>query len=308
MAMNSAGETIMNNFSDGESMIENIKEIQNTDPSVVQEIIRSLGRDTVGFLINLVIAVVIYLVSRKLIKVLRDLVKRTLEKRQLDVGIIQFLDSFLYISLNIILVFTILTTFGVTTGSIIAILGSAGLAVGLALQGSLSNFAGGVLILLLKPFKVGDYIVEDEHKNEGTVTEISVFYTKLLTVDNKVVILPNGSLSGTSVTNMTGAGRRQMVLTVGIAYDADLKKAKETLLSVLERDPSRIAGEPFQVYVDSLATSAVTLGVRMWVPCSDYWPCRWRLQENMKLALDEAGVEIPYNKLDVTLHERRVSG
>lgn len=190
-------------------------------------------------------------------------------------------------------------SFGVDAASIVALLGSAGVAIGLAVQGSLSNLAGGVLILVLKPFKVGDYIVESATGKEGTVTEIQIFYTKLLTGDNRTVVLPNGSLANNSLVNVTAQEARRMDIRVSVSYKADLRLAKSVLMQVLTEDTAVLKDRDMLVFVDELGSSAVELGVRCWFKREDFWAGKWRVTENCKLALDEAGVEIPYNQLDV---------
>ena len=179
-----------------------------------------------------------------------------------------------------------------------------GVAIGLAVQGSLSNLAGGVLILALKPFKVGDYIREGYSEKEGTVTEIQIFYTKLLTPDNQTVILPNGNLANNSLVNVTTQEARRMDISVGISYQADLRKAKEVLLQLLVQDEAVLKDRDMLVYVDSLADSCVKLGVRCWFKQEDFWKGKWRITENCKLCLDENGIEIAYNQLDVHLDTR----
>ena len=169
------------------------------------------------------------------------------------------------------------------------------------MQGSLSNFAGGVLILLLKPFKVGDYIIEDVNKNEGTVKEISVFYTKLTTPDNRVIIIPNGTLANSSLMNVTQSEKRRVDIYVGVSYQADLKKAKSILTELAEQEINRLKDEPMDIFVSDLEDSSVKLGVRIWVPTDSYWETRWRLVEEVKLALDAGGIEIPYPQMDVTI-------
>ena len=195
------------------------------------------------------------------------------------------------------------SSFGVDAASIVAVLGSAGVAIGLAIQGSLSNLAGGVLILLLKPFRVGDYIVESSTGKEGTVTEIQIFYTRLLTVDNKTVILPNGSLANNSIVNITAQANRRMDISVSVSYSADLKRTKEVLFNVLQKDEAVLKDKERVVFVDELGASGVNLGVRCWFKQEDYWAGKWRITENCKLALDEAGIEIPFNQLDVHLKQ-----
>lgn len=284
-----------------ENVINAIAELKDTDASEIQQFLKDFGTKAVSFGLQVIIALVVFAVGTRIIALGLKIMNKALDKKDADPGVKQFLDSLVKAVAYILLIFVILAMFGVTTGSIVAILGSAGLAIGLALQGSLSNFAGGVLILLLKPYRVFDYILEDGHKNEGTVMEITIFYTKLKTIDNKVVVVPNGDLANTSIVNYTREEKRQIIYTVGIAYDADLKKAKDLLTELLQNEEGRITDLPTHVYVEDLADSSVNLGVRLWVPTDHYWEIRWRLIEEIKLLFDENGIEIPYNKLDVTI-------
>lgn len=280
--------------------LENAVElVKGTDSSVIGDWLKGLLPWFLNFGFQILLAVVVYAVGARIIKFVRKIVRRWMERADADIGVKQFIDSLVKYFLYFILVVIILTFFGVTTASVVAVLGSAGLALGLAVQGTLSNFAGGVLILLLKPFHVGDYIIEDTHGNEGTVTEISIFYTKLSTGDNKVIVIPNGSLANSSLTNVTHSEKRRMDLEVGIAYDADLKRAKEILYRLAEEEKDRLKSQEILVFVSELAASEVKLGIRFWVKTEDYWNVRWRLLEDIKLALDEAGIEIPYQKMDV---------
>jgi small conductance mechanosensitive channel len=238
-----------------------------------------------------------------MIKIARKLIRKSMDRAGAETGVKQFVDSFIKAALYVILVFFIASYFGLDAASIVALLGSAGVAVGLAVQGSLSNLAGGVLILLLKPFVVGDYIKEGSGGKEGTVTEIHIFYTRLLTFENQVVILPNGNLANTSITNYSSGKIRRADITVGISYRADLQKAKEILLEVLKNDEKTMKDKEMYVFVDELAASSVNLGVRCWFANEDYWQGKWRLTENCKLALDKAEIEIPYSQVDIHLKE-----
>lgn len=268
-------------------------------PESIQNFFTSLPEKALNLGVRILLSVVVFFIGVQLIKLARRILKKTLERAKADLGVIQFLDSLVKASLYVILVFSIATGFGVDAASIVALLGSAGVAIGLALQGSLSNFAGGVLILLLKPFKVGDYIKEDTNNNEGTVAEIQLFYTKLKTADNKIIILPNGTLANTSMTNVTEASTRRLDITVGIAYDSDIKKAKAVLLDMLKEDEATLKNEDMRVFVDTLADSSINLGIRCWVKKEDYWETKWRLTEETKYTLDAAGIEIPFPQLDV---------
>ena len=256
-----------------------------------------------NFAVQVLLAVLLYIVGKRVISFIRKLLRRSMERSGVDIGVRQFLDSICRYSLHFVLWLMILTLFGITTASVVALLGSAGLTMGLALQGSLSNFAGGVLIMLLKPFAVGDYIIEDSHGNEGTVAELSIFYTRLLTPDHKTIVIPNGSLANSSLTNVTHCEKRRIDLEVGIAYEADLRQAKDILRKLGEAETCRLPKEELQVFVSELGASEVKLGLRIWVSTEDYWDAKWRLTENVKLAFDDEGIEIPYTKIDVQMRQ-----
>lgn len=238
-----------------------------------------------------------------MIKLIRKIITKSMKRANAELGAIQFVDSFVKAALYVVLVFMLASSFGVDAASIVAILGSAGVAIGLAIQGSLSNLAGGVLILMLKPFKVGDYIIENATRMEGTVSEIKIFYTKLITVDNKTIVLPNGSLANTSLTNVTAAQFRRLDIPIGISYQSDIKKAKTALEAVLQKDPKVIQDKDKIIFVDELADSCIKLNVRCWFSQEDYWEGKWRLTEECKYALDEVGIEIPYPQMDVHMRE-----
>lgn len=259
--------------------------------------------DLISFGLRVMLAIVFFIIGRKLITWIRKIVRKSFERSSADKGVEQFVDSLLKCSLYAILIFSIVTKFGVESSSIAALIASGGVAIGLALQGSLSNFAGGVLILLLKPFVVGDYIIEDNHKNEGTVKEIQIFYTKLSTVDNKTIVIPNGSLANTSLTNVTAKDVRRLELKVGISYDADLRKAKALLADMLQEEAKTLKDQEIIVYVDELADSAVVLGMKAWVKTEDFWAVKWKLLEEIKLMFDENGIEIPYAQMKVHVNQ-----
>ncbi len=258
----------------------------------------------IDFAIGVVLALVVFFVGTKLIKWIRKLVRISMEKGNVDKGVRQFVDSLVKFALYAVLIFSIGSKFGLDTTSVAAALASCGVAIGLALQGSLSNFAGGVLILILKPFVVGDYIVEDNKGREGTVKEIQLFYTKLLTVDNRTVIIPNGSLVNTSLTNVTAQNKRRLDLSVGISYDADMKKAKELIEQLLRADEDIMKDEDINVFVDALGDNAVIIGARGWVQKDAYWTAKWRITEGIKTVLDENDIEIPYNQVVVHTREK----
>ena len=268
---------------------------------LLKNYIESILPNILDFCFNVVLAVIVYLIGSRIIKAILKMNKRWADRKEIDEGVKQFIHAFIKGALYVLLIFIILTLFGVTTASVVAVLGSAGLTLGLALQGSLSNFAGGVMILLMKPFKVGDYVIEDTNKNEGTVEEISLFYTRLKTIDNKSIVIPNGTLANNSMTNVTAAEKRRLDLTVGISYQADIRQAKEVLNQVILNEPACLLEEETKVFVSELADSCVIMGIRIWVKTEEYWDAKRRMNENIRYALDENEIEIPYPQMDVTI-------
>ena len=259
--------------------------------------------ELITFGLKVLAALVAFFVGRLVIRWIRKIVRRSFERSGADKGVEQFVDSLLKYGLYALLVFSLISSLGFDTTSVAAVLASGGVAIGLALQGSLSNFAGGVLILLLKPFVVGDYIIEDSNGKEGTVKEIQIFYTKLSTIDNKTIVIPNGMLTNNSLTNATAKDERQLDLRVGISYDADIRQAKSVIENLLIKDECIIKNEQINVFVHELADSAVVLGIRAWVKNEEYWETRWRLLEEIKILLDENGIEIPYPQMAVHMKE-----
>lgn len=257
----------------------------------------------ITFGLKVLAALVAFFIGRLVIRWIRKIVRRSFERSGADKGVEQFVDSLLKYGLYALLVFSLISSLGFDTTSVAAVLASGGVAIGLALQGSLSNFAGGVLILLLKPFVVGDYIIEDTNGKEGTVKEIQIFYTKLSTIDNKTIVIPNGMLTNNSITNATAKDERQLDLRVGISYDADIRQAKSVIENLLIKDECIIKNEQINVFVHELADNAVVLGIRAWVKNEQYWETRWRLLEEIKLLLDENGIEIPYPQMTVHMQK-----
>lgn len=265
---------------------------------VVEMYLRELPDKILRFGVRVLLALIVFLIGMQLIKLVRKILRRSLKRGNADEGVIHFLDSLLKVVLYILLVFLIASGFGLDATSVVALVGSAGVAIGLAVQGSLSNFAGGVLLLLLKPFKADDYI-KDSNGNEGTVQEVQLFYTRLITPDHHVVIVPNGTLANANIINMSTLEDRRMDIVVGIAYDEDIRTAREVLIKVLEKDPDVLKDKERRVFVDELADSGVILHVRCWSRNDTYWDTKWRLTEEVKYALDEAGISIPFPQMDV---------
>ena len=250
-----------------------------------------------GFGMDLLVAAVILGIGFKITGAVRRMAERSFARMEMELSLRKFLLSLIQALMYGLLIFMAAERIGIQSSSIIALLGSAGVTLGLALQGSLSNFAGGVLILLVRPFKVGDYIVSEY--GEGTVAAIGLVYTTLNTVDNKTVVIPNGSLANSPITNATAEDFRRLDLTVGIGYQSDLRKAKEILLDIYTSHPCILKDRPIQVFVDQLAASSVVIGGRGWTATGDYWQTRWDITEEIKLRFDEAGIQIPFNQLDV---------
>ena len=281
---------------------ENIENVTQ-QISRTQEYIDKYLPVVISFGLRLLLTIILFIVGGRLIKVVRKIVRRSMERTGADVGVIQFMDSLIKLILYFLLVLFLADGIGVDTTSVMALVGSAGLTIGLAFQGSLSNFAGGVLILLIKPFKVGDYIIYTSGNLEGKVTKIEMFYTTLFTVDNKKVVIPNGTLSNSSLINVTAEDKRRIDITVGVSYTANLKLAKEVCLNLLAAQPTVLQDQNNLVVVDDLADSSVNLKICCWVTPDDYWSTRWDLIEKIKLAFDENGIEIPFNQLDVNLKQ-----
>ena len=274
---------------------------EEIDVGLIQQYLQQLPDRALRVGARVLLALVVFLIGVHVIKLVRRIVRRSLKKGNADIGVTQFLDSFIKAVLYILLLFMIASGFGLDATSVVALLGSAGVAIGLAVQGSLSNFAGGVLILLLKPFRVDDYIKVDNDDHEGTVKEIQLFYTKLSTPNNHVVIIPNGTLSNSSILNMSTLTERRMDIKVGISYDADIRHAREAIMKVLEEDPAVLSSKDRRVFVEELADSSINLNVRCWADNDEYWECKWRITEKIKYALDDAGISIPYPQMDVHL-------
>lgn len=255
-------------------------------------------------LIKILIALVIYWLGNKLIKFILGLTEKAMEKANLDAGVQSFLKSALKIVLFVVLVFTIISYLGIATTGLAALFASAGVTVGLALQGSLSNLAGGVLILILKPFKVGEYI--SACGEDGTVTSIEILCTKLITTDNKVVIIPNGALANGNITNYSREEFRRVDLVFGVSYDSDLKLVKNLLQQVGERHELTLKDEehPVTVFINEFGASSIDFGFRVWCNNADYWTVKWAMMEQVKEAFDANNIEIPFNQLDVHMQNQ----
>ncbi len=255
--------------------------------------------------LKLLAAVVILIIGRWVAKWLRGVVRRMMERSQVDPMIIGFVSSIAYIGLMVFVVVAALGQLGIQTTSFIAILGAAGLAIGLALQGSLANFAAGFLMIVFRPFKVGDFI--EGGGVAGTVEAIEIFTTTLKTPDNKIIIVPNAKISGDNIVNYSAQPTRRVELTVGASYDADIRQVREVLEGIV-RDENRILDEPAPfIAVKELADNSVNFVVRVWTATGDYWGVYFDMTEQVKLRFDQAGIGIPYPQRDVHVYEHKAA-
>ena len=266
-----------------------------------QKLLKAAPQSLLDLLIRVVFCIVAFLIGSRIISFIRKLTGNALKRANASKEAKQFLDSSLKVGLYAFLIFQIAVKLGIDATTIATVIGSATVTIGLAFQGSLKNCIGGILIMLLHPFRVGDYIIEDNHKNEGTVSEITIFYTKLATIDNKIILLPNGALADTSITNVTNEDNRRVELKVGISYQSDIRKAKSVITSLIEANEKILKDKEYSIFVDDLGDSSVVLGMRFWTRTEDFWPVRWAMLEEIKYAFDENGIGIPFPQMDVHL-------
>lgn len=264
---------------------------------IIQEYSSVLWEMAIAYLPKLALALITLIIGLLLVNAITRTLKNTLKNNQEHASLSTFLTSMLNIVLKVILLISVASMVGIETTSFVAILGAAGLAIGLALQGSLANFAGGVLIMLFRPYKVGDFI--DAQGHAGTVNDIQIFNTVLKTPDNKTIIIPNGALSNGSIVNVSTESTRRVDWTFGIGYGDDIDKAKSLLQDLIQSD-DRIHNdpEPF-IAVSELADSSVNFVVRVWCDSGNYWPIFFDMQEKVKKTFDEKGVSIPFPQRDV---------
>jgi len=273
--------------------------LEQLKPNVVLETIKGWIPGLTRLGIHLLAAVVILVIGFRIARMVQRMLSKSFERMDMEISLRKFLLSMVYAAICVLAVFAAADKLGISSASIIAILGSAGLALSLSLQNMLGNFAGGVILLLLKPFKVGDYIICGSE--EGTVTAIGLVYTVLTTVDSKQITLPNGNLANSNLTNVTAQDKRRLEIKIGIGYQSDLKKAKEILYGLFADHPLVMKDEEVVIFVDSLGDSSVVIAARGWVATKDYWNVKWELTEKLKLAYDEAGIEIPYQQMHVDM-------
>ena len=267
----------------------------------IEQYIQLFGQTSLAFGLKFLVAIVVYFIGNFIIKRVVNLVAVTLTKKNVEVTLHRFLLSILSTFLKAIQIIVFASMIGLQTASLIAVLGAAGLAIGLALQGSLANFAGGVLILLFRPFKNGDAIKAQGYV--GSVEEIQIFNTILKTFDNQRVIIPNALLSNGCVTNVNVNGTRRVDMVFGIGYDDDIVKAKALLRTIIEADERVLKDQKVDIWVGEHGESSVNLFVRPWANSADYWGVYFDMMENVKLEFDKAGISIPYPQRDVHVHQ-----
>lgn len=272
---------------------DDVKERVDTLLSFLGEKLTDIGSNLIG-------GIVVAVIGWYIVKFLSKTIKKLFEKSKLDESITNFLMSLVNIGLKIVLFITVATTMGVEMTSFLTLLASAGLAISLALQGCLTNFAGGVLILLLKPFTVGDYIVDDSG-DEGTVTSIDVIYTHLLTPDNRAVIIPNGNLANSTITNVTKEPIRRIDFKVSIDYNENVEKVRGILEQAARENPLVLQDRDIVAFVNKFDPSSIDMTLRIWVKSVDYWTLKPQLQEMIKVTFDKHNIVIPYDKLDVNI-------
>lgn len=273
--------------------------VETVKPDQVVEYLKSIYPGMLNAGINIIIILILLLIGHKLIRMLMKIIIKGMQKVGLEEGAKSFLLSIIQTSLYIVLVFILAERLGVSSASIVAMLGSAGLAIGLALQGSLSNLAGGVLILFIKPFVVGDYIISPEA--EGVVKEIGMIYTTLTTVDNKKVTIPNGSLSNGVITNVTAMKERRLDIQVDISYESDIQRAKGIMRNLIEENPMILRDYPVEIYVDRFTEFSVCIGTKMWCATSDYWNLRYEILEQIKERFAKEDIIMAYHHLDIRM-------
>ena len=267
--------------------------------SIIGQYIQKLTDWCMSKLGSIVVAVIFMAVCFKLVKLLLRILRKSFERSKLDPSVAGFFISAVKIVLNVLIVLTAASIVGFQITSFITILGTAGVTLGLALQGSLSNLAGGLLILILKPFRVGDYIVENNTHCEGTVVSIDIFYTRLITFDNKSVVIPNGNISNTSLVNVTEHDMRRVDIPFSVAYDSDMEKVKRVTIETIKDVDGYLPDEQILFYIDEFADSGINMYVKFYATIEKFFDAKWDAMWKLKKAFDENGIEIPFNQMDV---------
>lgn len=284
---------------------EVVEDIRNLRPNVLLETVKSWIPGLTRLMYRLFVIAVIVVIGLRVINGIKKFLSKTFDRMEMEKGLHEFLISLATVLMYIVLILIAADKLGINPASLVAVIGSAGVAIALSLQESLSNFAGGIVILVCKPFQVGDYIITPAL--EGTVQHIGLIYTLLLTVDNKMVTIPNGGLANSSTTNVTAKEQRRLDIFVNISYESDLRKAKNYLFELLDSHELAIheEGRMPEAFVWELGDSAVVLGGRVWTNTGDYWKMKFDVLEKLKLIYDKEGIKIPYQQLEVSIKERK---
>lgn len=250
-----------------------------------------------AFGLKIILCIFAYIIGKKLISQAEQAARKMLQRTRIQAGAATFTISMVKIILYVTLILGIAMQFGLKESSVAAIVASGGVAVGLALQGGLSNLAGGFLILLFQPFQIGDYIISQGY--EGSVQKIEILYTTLQTMDNRRVVVPNGNLANNVIVNVTAADKRKLEIKVGISYQDSIERAKGIMERLMIQDADILSDEERQVFVAELGESSVIIGMRCWVMTDQYFPVLWRMNERIKVEFDREGIHIPYPQMDV---------
>ena len=286
-----------------ENVVQDAVKEATDQVGIIGQYIQKLTDWCMSKLGSVVVAVIFMVVCFRLVKLLLKILRKSFERSKLDASVAGFFISAVKIVLNVLIVLTAASIVGFQITSFITILGTAGVTLGLALQGSLSNLAGGLLILILKPFRVGDYIVENNTHCEGTVVSIDIFYTRLITLDNKSVVIPNGNISNTSLVNVTEHDMRRVEIPFSVAYDSDMEKVKRVTLETIKDVDGFLKDEQVLFYIDEFADSGINMYVKFYARIEKFFDAKWDTMWKLKKAFDDNGIEIPFNQVDVHMRQ-----
>ena len=295
-------DEIVERADSAKAAVSQFKEMLTSDPGTA---LQKLGQDALQFGIKVILALILYFIGAWLIKRVKHALQRYFQRKKTDRAMATFISSFVSVTLTILLIIVLVGTLGVNTTSLAALLAAGGMALGMALSGTVQNFAGGLMLMVFKPFKAGDYIEAQGYA--GVVTEVTIVGTHLTTVDNRRVVLPNGALSNGNIVNYSSFPLRRIDLPVSVEYGTDAAACKEKLLAIVREDPRILdaqtpgAADPF-VAVQKLADSSVNFIVRAWVSGQDYWPAQFDLNERIYTELPQAGIKFPFPQMDVHVH------
>lgn len=295
-------DEIVERADSAKAAVSQFREMLTSDPGTA---LQKLGQDALQFGIKVILALILYFIGAWLIKRVKHALQRYFQRKKTDRAMATFISSFVSVTLTVLLIIVLVGTLGVNTTSLAALLAAGGMALGMALSGTVQNFAGGLMLMVFKPFKAGDYIEAQGYA--GVVTEVTIVGTHLTTVDNRRVVLPNGALSNGNIVNYSSFPLRRIDLPVSVEYGTDAAACKEKLLAIVREDPRILdaqtpgAADPF-VAVQKLADSSVNFIVRAWVSGQDYWPAQFDLNERIYTELPQAGIKFPFPQMDVHVH------